>query len=824
MRVYATRRCLSSPGLLSLVLLLAAAPAQAQTNPRPLLYPLYPAATAPGGSAFTLTVSGTGFVAGAVLNWNGSPRPTTFVSNSKVTAAITAADIATARTALITVTNPPPGGGTSNAQYFQVTFRSDALTFEDSILPTNSPVAQVIRVLVGDFNGDGKQDVIELALVPAASGTSNNSVIQLLLGNGDGTLQPPTTVDSPPTGISIVDLETGDLNGDGKLDLIGYYADSISGGGGTFVLFGNGDGTFQAPVESSLPQAFTKINSIADVNGDGIPDLIGSCGGVCVALGNGDGTFRMGFTYFPPSDSGLISAKTLALGDFHNSGKLDIVAAFNLQTFSDDAPSYLLVMLPGNGDGTFGSASVIYEGQTFASSGFTFAGGLESTVAADFYNDGNLDLAFYYNNPASPGTAALTSLRGNGDGTFQPPLSVLGLAEESFQPASLVSGDFNGDGHIDLAANNAVVLLGTGTGPDSYSVVQTLSSGLAVAAADFNGNGRLDLVGVDSSQNVHVLLQTSVPDFEGVINDPAYQDVRRGETATYSVNVTSLNGFAGTIQFSASGLPPGAAATFTPSMLTGSGTVAVTITTSRQTPRGSYPILVSGTSVGIAHSGGITLNVGRNDARFEDFGGTITPPYQTVVPGAGTTYQINIFPLYGFDSDVRLRVRDLPRGAKATFNPEVISGGSGSSTLTIATAKGTPTNTYHLTIIGAGGGRRHENGMSLNVGPAGTDFTDDTGSITPLSQTVQAGGVTTFTVNIQPIDGTGCVYLHVLGLPAATNGHFDRTTGICSAPASTVFTITTSPQTPPGTYTLQIQGTTTGGFSHTRNVTLNVTP
>src|SRR5208282_2174443 len=157
---------------------------------------------------------------------------------------------------------------TSNSQYFQVTFPYDALTFQDSVLPKNPSGTFVSRVLVGDFNSDGKPDVIELELVPAGDGRSYNSVIQLLLGNGDGTFQQPVTVDNPPTGISITDLGAGDLNGDGKLDIVGYYGNSISGGGGTFVLLGNGDGTFQSRVESSLPQVLSKISIVADVNGD----------------------------------------------------------------------------------------------------------------------------------------------------------------------------------------------------------------------------------------------------------------------------------------------------------------------------------------------------------------------------------------------------------------------------------------------------------------------------------------------------------------------------------------------------------------------------
>jgi hypothetical protein len=221
------------------------------------------------------------------------------------------------------------------------------------------------------------------------------------------------------------------------------------------------------------------------------------------------------------------------------------------------------------------------------------------------------------------------------------------------------------------------------------------------------------------------------------------------------------------------------------------------------------------------------LNVEHQSEQVGDFGGTVSPAYQTVVPGDSTTYQINIFPLNSFDSDVHLDIEGLPPGATATFAPAVVAGGSGSSILTIATVSPTPTNTYHLTIAGGGGGVKHQNGMNLNVGPAGTDFTDYTGSVTPQSQTISAssGGSITFTFMIQPINGTGCVYLQVAGVfPAATSGSFDRSTPICGSAATTVFTITPSPQTPTGTYTLTFQGSTSGGFAHSGNVTLVVTP
>jgi hypothetical protein len=90
-------------------------------NPVPTLTSVAPTSTGVGGAAFTLTLAGTNFISGSVAQWKGSPRTTTFVSTTQVTAAITAADIASAGTAAITVVNPIPGGGTSNALTFTIT-------------------------------------------------------------------------------------------------------------------------------------------------------------------------------------------------------------------------------------------------------------------------------------------------------------------------------------------------------------------------------------------------------------------------------------------------------------------------------------------------------------------------------------------------------------------------------------------------------------------------------------------------------------------------------------------------------------------------------
>jgi len=102
-------------GILNAGAALAAVPA-----PMPTITDLNPASATTGGPAFTLTVNGTGFIYGAVVRWKGENRTTTYVSSTQLTAAITLADIATAGTASVTVFNPAPGGGASDAVSFAV--------------------------------------------------------------------------------------------------------------------------------------------------------------------------------------------------------------------------------------------------------------------------------------------------------------------------------------------------------------------------------------------------------------------------------------------------------------------------------------------------------------------------------------------------------------------------------------------------------------------------------------------------------------------------------------------------------------------------------
>src|SRR5580692_7491197 len=156
------------PLILVLVAVMACGTVFAANNPVPYVdLPVVPSATVPGGTGFTLTVNGAGFVNGSVVNWNGSPRATTFVSAGQVTAAILAADIATASTARITALNPAPGGGTSSVVYFEITNPASIISVAGLQLSqfANDSLS------AADLNNDGKLDLL-------VDSTNSNSASQ----------------------------------------------------------------------------------------------------------------------------------------------------------------------------------------------------------------------------------------------------------------------------------------------------------------------------------------------------------------------------------------------------------------------------------------------------------------------------------------------------------------------------------------------------------------------------------------------------------------------------------------------------------------------
>jgi uncharacterized protein (TIGR03437 family) len=276
--------------------------------------------------------------------------------------------------------------------------------------PLCSPCAGPAALAIGDFNGDGKPDVI----VGNAGFPNNNTagLVNVLLGNGNGTLKAaiatPLPSGSPVGQYSTQLFALGDFNQDGKLDAaVAAYgtAPNGSGAGGVILLMGKGDGTFQTPVTLAVPGGLHPVAvAAADLNADGILDLVVALVDkafsrnpetLAVFLGQGKGTFGVARTFALQSEAGAAGA--IAISDFNGDGKLDIAVSSNY------AGSALIDILLGDGAGGFQEVANLPTTNSYAPI---------PMVTADLNGDRKADLVV--------GGPEGSFFLGNGDGTFQP--------------------------------------------------------------------------------------------------------------------------------------------------------------------------------------------------------------------------------------------------------------------------------------------------------------------------------------------------------------------------------------------------------------------
>ena len=331
-----------------------------------------------------------------------------------------------------------------------------------------------------DLNGDGHPDLI---------GLSSDSLV-VFVGRGDGSFEPGReflTVGDPRN------LAIADLNGDGKLDV------AVSPGRGALlaVHLGTGPGLFAE--ERAFPtQASPNAAEMSDVNGDGVPDLLTVNGSDTVSVLMGDGSGGFGAPGFV---SVGVGARALLLDDFNNDGRPDLVTA----NYTAGSVTVRLSRVAGGFE---------------PSRAFRTGAGPLAIVSGDFNEDGRRDIV-------TLGTGGLGSYLGVGSFLPGDGSGGLGLPVE-FQPYSMgystdwvahhaAVADFDGDGHLDLAAisdGDLAVLRGDGHGSFAPSVA--VSGGLisgefpkrVLAVGDMNDDGTPDIVygARDSTSHVYTRL------------------------------------------------------------------------------------------------------------------------------------------------------------------------------------------------------------------------------------------------------------------------------------------------------------------------------
>ena len=324
-----------------------------------------------------------------------------------------------------------------------------------------------------DVNADGKQDLI----LSYASGA-----LGVMLGNGDGTFQAQTTVQTVGSSRHIA---VADFDADGHVDLaVSNFSDF-----GVSVMFGNGDGTFASGVTFAVGDGPVSVQA-ADVNGDGKPDLIAPSvhdNILSVLLGDGGRSFSSALTFAVGAD-----ARAFVLGDFNHDGRPDIAVANR----ADSSVSVLL-----------GVAIGVFAPQTT----LTSDSGVTAIQVGDFNGDGNPDLVVSGDN-----ASGVSVMLGVGDGTFTAISQVDSQKSSGFEVA-----DINGDGRLDLVtmSPNLGVMLGNGDGTFGTRTLippATPNFNLGAAVADVNGDGRPDIASFEYNQSsIAIRLGANPGDFTG---------------------------------------------------------------------------------------------------------------------------------------------------------------------------------------------------------------------------------------------------------------------------------------------------------------------
>jgi hypothetical protein len=406
-----------------------------------------------------------------------------------------------------------------------------------------------------DLNGDGKLDLVTQTQLVVATQVGSDPLVTTLLNNGNGTFGSPmpVSITDPPNldNSDAFGAASGDVNGDGKQDLILTLADD-AGNASVLTLLGNGDGTFQNQLDLTLqtsPGAQVMATPgvvVQDFNLDGKQDLI--LGNGLLALGNGDGTFVLSTPLFPLQYSATFPYYiSVPLVQVTFPGNLEPSLVYLLPTATPPAAS---IFTPQTSSAaTLNTSSLTVGAHTITakySGDANYAADTSAGIAVTVNQSASAVAATSSANPSFAGqsvtfTAKVTSAgpTPTGNVTFTSGSTTLGSAA--------LSG-----------------------GSASYTTSSLTATGTQTITVSYAGDANTQASSTTLSQTVDTAFNTA-PGGSGSTT----LTVKAGQTVSAPINVTGAAGFSGMVTFACSGLPTNATCSFSPATINVSGTPAV---------------------------------------------------------------------------------------------------------------------------------------------------------------------------------------------------------------------------------------------------------